>query len=177
MYPRTGEAPQSILPSASCRGLGIVFGLVFCVTWLFRVRGDFVCPRRWLAFVLVVLRVQWFRLSILLVRVWCWFWSCCPCGGFVCSFVRRLALVDPVGIWPKSAKFAPQACRVWIPSPATHPPPRIPSVKSGRAVGALESADLDGARRRPNSHSGNPNGASVKHIFPDVGFLYFDMPP
>ena len=40
-----------------------------------------------LALVLVVLRVRWFRC--------------------VCSLVRPLALVDAVGIFPKSEKFAP----------------------------------------------------------------------
>ena len=39
-----------------------------------------------LALVLVVLCARWFR--------------------FICSFVRRIVLVDPVEIWPKSAKFA-----------------------------------------------------------------------
>ena len=60
---------------------------------------------------LVVLRVRLFRLSKLLVRVWCWYWSFAFGAGFgrsVCTvvpFVRRLVLVDPVEIWPKSAKF------------------------------------------------------------------------
>ena len=65
--------------------------------WSFCVCGDFVCQNCWfalgvgigpslLALVLVVLFVRLFR--------------------FICSDVRRPALVDPVEIWPKSEKFA-----------------------------------------------------------------------
>ena len=71
--------------------MGVGCDLVFYVTWLFRIRGGFVYPFRWLAFgvgfgrsacaavsfalvvgsrsVLVVLRAQRFRLSTLLVGV------------------------------------------------------------------------------------------------------------
>ena len=41
---------------------------------------------------------------VVVLRVWRWFWSLCVrLFGFICSFVRRLALLDPVEIWRKSA--------------------------------------------------------------------------
>ena len=43
-------------------------------------------PLRVWRWILVVLRVRWFR--------------------FICSLVPQLALIDPVDIWPKKEKFA-----------------------------------------------------------------------
>ena len=68
--PRAGEAPKSILLSASCWGLGIGVGcaLVFARRLrLLRIRCGFVFPCRWQAIgvvsALVALRLWWFRLS------------------------------------------------------------------------------------------------------------------
>ena len=85
---------------------------------LFRVRGGVVCRNCWLAFcvcigllaLVFVLLARGFRLSKLLGSVWCWYWafggrSVCAVVAFRFPFGRRLSLVDPVGIWPKSAQF------------------------------------------------------------------------
>ena len=110
-----GFLRQSILSSASCRGVGLGVGC----GWAICVAFGFGCP----AFAVVSFAIvvgsrlalvfralgRWFRLSITLVRVWCWFlsfavgvglrlplrvwcwiwiWSFFVCGGLV-SFVPR----------------------------------------------------------------------------------------
>ena len=72
---KRGRSRQSILASAACRtlGFGLGCGLVFCVAFGFSAFATVLFAlvvSSHLAFLLVVLRVWWFRLSALLVRVW-----------------------------------------------------------------------------------------------------------
>ena len=115
------EASQSILPNASCVGLGIVVGcgLVFCVAFgcsaLAVVSFSFIVlgrVRRWFG----VCRAACVAVSFAQVvgRVWCWLdfsalvlvvlrvrWF-----RYIFPLVRRLLSVDPVEIWTKNAKVA-----------------------------------------------------------------------
>ena len=81
------SAPDGVFSNLSCRFRHLSF----------RVRGGFVCPNSWLALgvgigllalAYVVLLARWFRFSIFLVDVWCWFRSLgSGFGRSVCAVV------------------------------------------------------------------------------------------
>ena len=94
-----GEAPQSILSSASCRGLGfgVGCGLAFCVAFGRSAVVSFVLvvgSRSVLVLVLVVPRGGGFVCPLLLVLVWCWFWSSAFGLGF--GRVRWFRFIFPL---------------------------------------------------------------------------------
>ena len=104
----------------------------------------------------------WFGLSC---RLWLWLfrvhggfvcpfrWSVCACCGLV-TFVPWFG----ASCWPTHAK----KCEVSVVDlPCLNSFPRIPTVKSGRLAGALESVDLNGPIQTPLVTRAALRGASL----------------
>ena len=190
LYPRAGGGPPVHTSEFFLQGHWawgwLWFGLL-CRLWLwrFRVRGAFVCPCRWFALDVGFGRSawRWIRLSSMLLRVRCWFWSFALGVGFgpsrlalACvrplafgigfgrsscaagSFRLFLGYAPLVGI--RSRNLAEKWGLIFVSLPCSNTAPTIPSVKIGRPAGALESVDLNGPNRHPYP-SGRPSrGAS-----------------
>ena len=105
-YPRVGGRPPVNTTDRSLlgnRGRDWLRCGLPCRLWLslFRVRGGFVSPCHWLALgfgsVSVVKLVRLFRLSTLLVRVWCWLYSFAFRVCFGRSARAVVAFCSPLG--------------------------------------------------------------------------------